>query len=654
MIDDESWFFRSWKLDPTIQSALTMLDAIHKQFASRKGFYDKLVRADRPYITFQLLNLKTFGLSDELYIKMNARGQALTAFETFKAKLEQKLDGLFPVEKMTLHGKQDSVKAYFSDRIDRVWADMFWNYRDSKNLFDEQIMNLLRALAIVTRNPDQKENDAVLEQLRDKKQSFSFFKYEEYGCIDRELVETFIFVLDMWCNGRGGIETYLHDAAYYDERGIFKKVINDATEVTYAELIQFHAYCAYIRKNRADIQPDLFWEWMRVVKNLSENTRYDRLDDFTRSIRSVNKLVQRSNRILDHFSEPNAEVQGFNEQQIREEKLKAQLIRRSKEWTSLILNAEQHGYFNGQIEFLLTFSRVLERWAGNNSSDWSEEDDAGYRQAFSNYFAKSSMVFSADGLNDFGEYRWERALLVIGDYLLPQGNSGNYSFLVNSHRDLSWKRLLQGGVKADDFFEVRRRYVQDLFDQIDLKAGVTASLDSVIGQRKPMKEWLRVVVEMPEMIEFCENRLIRWESDNCVYLLKKVRMSGAHAELFSYHLYGGLLWKKQKKGELAPFGVPHYHEQHTDSEQPYAYLHYDCADGIIALNVSNKNGEFELKLFNRDRALPAKLKDAAKRKAAFADQDGETISRTVDSLKIEEAINNVVSAVREYANTPTP
>jgi hypothetical protein len=651
MISDQSRFFRSWKLDPTIQSALEMLDAIDRRFANKNGFYDRLVRSDRPYITFHLLNLKHFGLSDELYIKMNARGKALTAFETFKARLEQKLNALFPVETMTLHEKQVSIKAYFSDRIDTSWADLFWNYRDPKtDLFDEKTMNLIRVLAIVTREPDHDGTDAALKELIDETLSFSFAKYEENRCIDRKLVETLIFVLDIWCGVPRGIKTHLRDAAYYDENSMFESVIKDATKVTYAKMVQFHAYCAYVRKNRDDMQLDSFWDWMRVIKNLAENSTYGGLDAFCRSIRSVNDLLGASQRILHQLSDPKVKVQGFNEQQIREERLKAQLILRGDEWRLLILESEQHGYFKGQIEFLFTFSGVLKRWLESETCTWSETDNAMYLNLFREYFAKASAVFSAKGLNDFGKSRWERALLSIGDYLLRKGS--NYSFLIDSERDVSWKTLLQGGIEADDFVEVRRRYVKDLFDQIDLKASVNESLDSVIGRVLPMPEWRRLIVQSREMIEFCQNRMIRWQSENCVYLLRGIRMSGAHAELFTYNLYVGLLLEKHKKGDLVPFAKPDYYEPHTDSEEPCAYLNYKCAHGIIALDVANKNGDFELKLFNREGVLPAKLKDAMQRKARFAEKDGETISRTVDRLNVEETIDEVVNAVREFANTP--
>lgn len=50
-----------------------MLDAIHNKFYESEGLFARLVDDDRPAITFLLLDLENFGLSDDLYIKMNAR-----------------------------------------------------------------------------------------------------------------------------------------------------------------------------------------------------------------------------------------------------------------------------------------------------------------------------------------------------------------------------------------------------------------------------------------------------------------------------------------------------------------------------------------------------------------------------------------------------
>lgn len=650
-ITDQPWFYRSWKLDPTIQCSLTMLDAIHDRFSLADGFYDRLVKTDHPYITFQLLDLQSFGLSDDLYIKMNARGKPLTPFETFKARLEQHLDTIFPERMLELHGKQVSIKDYFSHRIDTAWADLFWYYRDEKtHLFDDKIMHLLRALSIVTRPPDKAGIEDVLETLRDDKVSFSFLKYQEHQCLDRTLIDTFISILDSWCGSAEGLRTHLNDTAYYDEKRTFERVVNDSTKLSYEDLVQFHAYCAYLRKHRDNLQAKPFGEWMRVICNLAVNTIYDRLEDFKRSIRSVNELLNESNRILEHLSGTAVEVQGFNEQQIREEKLKAQLILRSNDWRLLILKAEQHGYFKGQIEFLFKFSGVLDRWVGNSSADWSAQEDLGYRKEFADYFAKAATVFSADGLNDFGESRWERALLSIGNYLLPKRR--NDSFLTDSDRDASWKRLLRGAINYG-LAESRRGYVKELLDKIDLSKGVKESLEDVIQNAKPPERWCRLVVERPEMIEYCRSRMIRWQSENSVYLLRKSQMNGEHADLFSYHLKVGLLSAKYDKGELVPFGKPSYYPVSNESDVPRACLEWKSDHGNVVLDVSNEKGAYLLELFNRDGELDDQIKEGFIAKLSFTAQGSMRISLMVGWDKVESAIDDVVRLVRTLAQCGT-
>ena len=96
-ITSQTWFYSSWKQDPTIQSMLRMLggtqkkgkggtdipDGIEEVFGEEsdfKKYWDKL-ESDNAPIVFYYLPLKDFGLSDDLYIKMNARGKQLTNFE---------------------------------------------------------------------------------------------------------------------------------------------------------------------------------------------------------------------------------------------------------------------------------------------------------------------------------------------------------------------------------------------------------------------------------------------------------------------------------------------------------------------------------------------------------------------------------------------
>jgi len=341
LIEDQPWFFQWWKRDPTIQSALTMLDAIHDRFHESQGFYDRLAISETPYITFQLLDLDNFGLSDDLYIKMNARGKPLTPFETFKALVEKHIGEVFPEPNAReLLGQRVSLKEYFSRQIDTTWAELFWTYRDkTTNLFDERIMNLIRAVGVVTRDTDADGVDQVLETLREPGTALSFQKYLDSKCLDRSHIDLLITLLDAWSGATDTIRTHLPGNPYFDEERAFSRIIG-GVKATYVNLLQFCAYAEFLRKHKPPVNADRFAEWMRVIRNLTINSNIERPAEFQRSLRSVMDLLQYSGGILAFLTEKDSKVEGFSVQQIREERIKASLILKSNRWKDAVLKAE--------------------------------------------------------------------------------------------------------------------------------------------------------------------------------------------------------------------------------------------------------------------------------------------------------------------------
>ena len=57
-----------------------------------KKFAEKLTSGCDCPITFHFVDMGEHKMSDETYVKMNARGKTLTPFENFKASLEQYLE----------------------------------------------------------------------------------------------------------------------------------------------------------------------------------------------------------------------------------------------------------------------------------------------------------------------------------------------------------------------------------------------------------------------------------------------------------------------------------------------------------------------------------------------------------------------------------
>jgi hypothetical protein len=131
-IRDQSWFFGTWRHDPTIQSMLVVLDDIHDILRDSDcvAAWQILVRRDRQLIVFHLLPIKDMGLTDDLYIKMNSRGKPLTEFEHFKANFEQII-------------RRASTPHYqeFSRKVDNDWADIFWPLRGDGYVIDDEFMH---------------------------------------------------------------------------------------------------------------------------------------------------------------------------------------------------------------------------------------------------------------------------------------------------------------------------------------------------------------------------------------------------------------------------------------------------------------------------------------------------------------------------------
>lgn len=70
---------------------------------------------------FYKLTLDKFGLSDDLYIKMNARGKKLTQFDIFKSDMIAAVNTI-----------DNSLKDVFSQKIDNQWIDIVWYYTNKK------------------------------------------------------------------------------------------------------------------------------------------------------------------------------------------------------------------------------------------------------------------------------------------------------------------------------------------------------------------------------------------------------------------------------------------------------------------------------------------------------------------------------------------
>lgn len=508
-IKDSSWYFSSWRHDPTVVSMLNMIDKLHEKFKDvKEAVFEKLQKNNSP-ITFYFLPMENFKLTDELYIKMNERGKQLTDFENFKTLFS----GYLEIEEKS--------------ELDNEWLDIFWDM-DKEDGKEISLSNVDKNYYIFFENITSlfyAENNTA-EDIK----NYSLFK--DYATVysKQEYVKKIIYVFNALI-------------AYKDDENIFKKFISD--KPTYWERIRFYALCLYFIWQANDTGSEthrqkVYHNWIRIAKNLINNTPIEKPEDYKDAVKAIKKLSLNIEDILTYISKYEEKLSSFSKRQTKEEKLKAQLILKDKEWQPLLEIAEKHSYFDGQVGFILEYARAKDE-------KYSKED-------FKNYSSKLMKLFS-DEFQENHKYIFQRALLSKGNYLVEFGS--NYSFC-------SFEASLRG--KTDNW----RKVFNDTKKTIILKAllddiktdDVLAELKRIIGENN-IGDWKKLIIKNPEYISYCGKKQIRFGDDGKIYLISKTQMNSHHAELFSYNLFLNVF----KKNEYKPFLKTWYYES-TSYEEP--------------------------------------------------------------------------------------
>lgn len=392
-IKDQAWFFRAWNHDATIQGALVMVDEINQQFDSNtekaKTFYNKLCSNECP-ITFDVLNLGSMGLSDEIYIKMNARGKELTGFEKFKAWLIQ---NRWDTETDKLSWPEAPNVKQWPILLDGDWLDLFWSFR-SKDKDDLKPSESVSKVFFRTVSALAVNFHALNGSFRSEKPLQDEWMTADSD--DRWVLWNNIFTKDALKSVFGNLQrlSALEKKGLDDLRKVLKNKWIPFSEVPkkplfslffecegdlnpeFKERLWLQALCSFLEFPDA-LRNDIFRDdWFRTIRNLVENTNIGR-ENFANAAHSIsdlavkcrtesesgrNRPVLRALELLD--------LKAFDGKQNKEEATKAGLMLQNQdgsEWEKTILVAENHPVFLGQIGLLLDGGPTLEdfqkRWA---------------------------------------------------------------------------------------------------------------------------------------------------------------------------------------------------------------------------------------------------------------------------------------------------
>ena len=510
-VKKQAWFFADWTQDPTINAMLRTLGGdqekqeinpesnndVKKQeadIAHIEAIFGSLERdelekcwvnlTENKKITFELMIIGTeqLPISDDLYIKMNARGKKLTDFENFKA------DWIKDMRNNPVLAEKDGDKTYvqkYTEKLDQEWTDVFWNSRissDPKN-FDGNIDSMffsfinrfvLNQLCLENINVsyyNSSKHIATDDEIKTLQKNFDFLygtglgrkkksnddsmiEYKGYEPYRKFLGEDNLQVLDKIFTNlcRTELKNLSFSGLEEDEETSesshseilchFLPQYSEDTGLvatTLKERIYFHAMCLFLEKPNWD--QDYLEDWKRVVQNLVENAAIENLDAMIGCLREIDglgKLLREKDwEVYENLHEYTmGSSTGQLADQWKEEMEKAKKIKEEPSWKEKIIAAEKHAFFRGTIRFLYT--------GPDGKTDWNN---------FHTKFGNAQKLFPSSNSNTVG---WETIKNFLGgfssfDELNDASMGKSYFFTtIGFHaRNCCWKKNILCNSKPD-------------------------------------------------------------------------------------------------------------------------------------------------------------------------------------------------------------
>lgn len=488
-IRNEPWFFNKFNVDPTVSAMLNMLDAIHKLSVQTNVDYSKL-----NLLRFNVLNLENFGLTEELYLKMNARGKLLTEFEKLKAELEKKAD-----DSKWEEAAQEQEKFYF--KADREWQDLFW--QEFKKSSDSAFLNFManEALVHIALNSQNLESDEKrIQKIAGNTEELSADDFD--SAMFSDLKKS----LDLYCTNKNETKKPAIDLWDFceNEHTLFSMICGGAGEneswngVTYSVRGIFYAQSLYLEK--ADYSESSFTDWMRVIRNIAQNATIDSVQTFRGFLNLIQELSAGAGDIYAYLSSHTVNS-NFAKAQVQEEIYKAKLISKNHDAKKLISAFEENPFCKGRLYFAF-YCCGVDLQTSEKFVDIHTLEKV--KSVFDEYFSK-------DDISD--EFRV---------LLFTCGNNRFYEYWgTQSYATETYKRCCIEDI-GDLYWSFSRREVtptyKDILKETVLKLSGGKTIEAVLSEYKVpdnMPKWEKWIISHPkEFSEHCSGHYFGITPDN--------------------------------------------------------------------------------------------------------------------------------------------
>lgn len=388
-IESRKWYVLSYRQDSTVTSMITMLNAIHDKYQkfgnnNLAGFLDNL--------KFYLIPLDEYGLSEDLYIKMNARGLRLTPFDNFKADLVNYLRSNNFNSPTQLPGSTTNqvvpYDLYFSIQMDNSWIDLFWKIDGKKydSLFFRFFYRYMASKCIttfkITMSYDQMKEDAdylffadVSERQQDKYKGFSAYSKWLNNSNIQDMDNILNILKDHYLQDiKPCLTSPWGDTAFmFDDSSKFER----KSQTIFSSIIEYLGKTTTSSFSAVD-----FRQWMRVVWNVVENSNIDGLQPQMGVMRRLSDIVNSGcvGRIYAGLSAYTGQNLSMS---VTEEIEKAKLVvQPNTTWEQSFITAESDPFLKGMVSFFCDYV----------SSSFTPQD-------FDDRYALVRQMFCKDGIS---------------------------------------------------------------------------------------------------------------------------------------------------------------------------------------------------------------------------------------------------------------
>lgn len=343
-IKNQPWYFETWDYDSGIRAMLVMLDDLEVRYdrLNVKPIWDTLNHQNSPFY-FYKLDMEKVGLPDDLYIKMNSRGKALTDFEYFKTNFSEVIN-------------DESLKSRFRKSIDKEWSDVIWQIVSNSRKRDKDAdlaievdTCFMRLISFITDVLGYKEGVSINDISSASKEL-----KQVYRNADNLL---FLFnILDCIVDLQKKDDAFWKDLFYIDAADFNKKKSRLFFQNGQVNLLEKCIF-AYAKNSREFSYPEQLLLYSCMIQWLS-NT-----DDFHRAARVIRNLVANSSNELrvESIDKNIREIESFivhrnydvlatfKSDQIKEERDKQNALNRSPHLEFHICELEDSDLLRGCI-----------------------------------------------------------------------------------------------------------------------------------------------------------------------------------------------------------------------------------------------------------------------------------------------------------------